>query len=186
MRQECVRVSRARVRVPSRNGPLGKRTASLDPLPLSAPIRKEDAVLPLTYGPSRALAIRRRPLSPTDPRLPDAFVGIVAFGVTLGVAVVTASAAKAAPWGTQLAVMAVAVGIVCWWCRPLTSIFVALCGWLMLNGLVVHVGGQLGWSGRHDLVRIGVLVATGFAMASARSLEVERHQLAARRGAHHA
>jgi hypothetical protein len=143
-------------------------------------------VLPLTYGRSRAIAIHRRPLSPTDPRLPDAFVGIVAFGVTLGVAVAIASVGKGVHWGTQLAVMAVAVGLVCWWCRPLTSLFVGLCGWLMLNGLVVHVGGQLGWSGRHDVVRIGVLVATGFAIALARSLEVERHQLAARRGAHHA
>ena len=56
----------------------------------------------------------------------------------------------------------------------------------MLNGLVVHTDGQLGWSGGHDVVRIGVLVATGFAMALARSLEVERHQLAARRGDNHA
>ena len=62
---------------------------------LAAPIREENAVLPLTHSRSRAFAIRRRPLSVTDPRLPDAFVGIVAFGVTLGVAVATASAGKA-------------------------------------------------------------------------------------------
>jgi hypothetical protein len=155
-------------------------------LPLSAPIRKEDAVLPLTHSRSRAFAVRRRPLSVTDPRLPDAFVGIVAFGVTLGVAVAIASAGKGVHWGTQLAVMAVAVGLVCWWCRPLTSFFVSLCGYLMLNGLVVHVDGQLGWSGRQDVVRIGVLIATGFAMALARSLDVERHELAIRRGDNHA
>jgi hypothetical protein len=110
----------------------------------------------------------------------------VAFGVTLGIAVAIASAGKGVYWGTQLAVMAVAVGLVCWWCRPLMSLVVAACGWLMLNGLVVHVGGQLGWSGRHDVVRIGVLVATGFAMALARNLDVERHQLAMRGGDHHA
>ncbi|HEY5049450.1 MAG TPA: hypothetical protein VII50_01015, partial [Acidothermaceae bacterium] len=63
---------------------------------------------------------------------------------------------------------------------------VAACGWLKLNGLVVHAAGQLGWSGRQDVVRIGVLVATGFAMALARNLEVERHQLAVRQGDHHA
>lgn len=143
-------------------------------------------MLPLTHGRPHALAIHRRPLSPTDPRLPDAFVGIVAFGVTLGVAVAIAAAGKGVHWGTELAVMAVGVGLVCWWCRPLTSLFVALCGWLMLNGLVVHVDGQLGWSGHRDVVRIGVLVATGFAMALARSLEVERHQLAVRQGADHA
>jgi len=148
--------------------------------------RKENAVLLLTHSRSRAFVIHRRPVSPTDPRLPDAFVGIVAFGVTLGVAVAIASAGKGFHWGTQLAFMAVAVGVVCWWCRPLPSLVVAACGWLMLNGLVVHAAGQLGWSGRQDVVRIGVLVATGFAMALARNLEVERHQLAVRQGDHHA
>ena len=148
-------------------------------------------MLPLTHSRSGAFHVRRRPLSVTDPRLPDAFVGIVAFGVTLGVAVAIASAGKGVHWGTQLAIMAIAVGLVCWWCRPLTSFLVALCGWLMLNGLVVHADGQLGWSGRQDVVRIGVLVATGFAMALARTLDVERHQLVMRavselQGDHHA
>jgi hypothetical protein len=148
-------------------------------------------VLPLTQSLPRAFAVRRRTLDVTDPRLPDAFVGIVAFGVTLSVAVVLARSGKDVHWGTQLAVMAVAVGIVCWWCRPLTSFLVAACGWLMLNGLVVHTDGQLGWAGREDVIRIGVLVATGFAIALARSLDVERHQLARRsiselQGDHHA
>jgi hypothetical protein len=143
-------------------------------------------VLPLTHSRSRALVIHRRPVSSTDPRLPDAFVGIVAFGVTLGIAVAIASAGKDAHWGTQLAVMAIAVGLVCWWCRPLTSLFVAMCGWLMLNGLVVHTGGQLGWSGHRDVVRIAVLLTTGAAIALARSFEVERHQISVRRGDHHA
>jgi len=148
-------------------------------------------VLPLTHSRSHAFAIRRRPVSPEDPRLPDAFVGIVAFGVTLGIGVAIASAGNGVYWGTQLAVMAVAVGVVCWWCRPLMSLVVAGCGWLMLNGLVVHADGQLGWAGRQDAIRIGVLVATGFAMALARNLDVERHQLARRpiselQGDHHA
>ncbi len=148
-------------------------------------------MLPLTHSRSRAFVVRRRPLSATDPRMPDAFVGIVAFGVTLAVAVATASAGKGLHWGTQLTVMAIAVGLVCWWCRPLTSFLASLCGYLMLNGLVVHTDGQLGWSGHEDVVRIGVLTATGFAMALARSLDVDRHLLAARRnselqGDHHA
>jgi peptidoglycan/LPS O-acetylase OafA/YrhL len=135
-------------------------------------------------------------MSLTDPRLPDAFVGIVAFGVTLAVAIAIAAAGKSAPdknmhWGTQLAVMAVAVGLVGWWCRPLTSLLVAACGWLMLNGLVVHTDGHLGWAGREDAIRLGVLVAIATAMALARNLDVERHQLTARtiserQGDHHA
>jgi hypothetical protein len=148
-------------------------------------------VLPLTHSRPSAFVIHRRPMSPADPRLPDAFVGIVAFGVTLGVAVAIAAAGKDARWGAQLAVMAVAVGLVCWWCRPLMSLVVAACGWLMLNGLVVHTGGQLGWAGRQDVIRLGVLVAIGFAMALARNLDVERHQLNKRstsglQGDHHA
>ncbi len=142
-------------------------------------------MLPLTHSRSRVFAIHRRPVSAADPRLPDAFVGVVAFGVTLGVAVAIAAAGKDVPgrdvhWGPQLAVMAIAVGLVCWWCRPSTSPLVALCGWLMLNGLDVHTDGQLGWAGREDVVRIGVLVAIGFAMALARHLDIERHQLARR------
>ena len=155
-------------------------------LPAWAPSREEDAVLPLTHGRPRAFVIHRRPMSLTDPRLPDAFVGIVAFGVTLGVAVAIAAAGKNIHWGTQLAVMAVAVGLVSWWCRPLTSLVVAACGWLMLNGLVVHTDGHLGWAGREDVLRLGVLIAIALAMALARNLDVERHQLAARRGDHHA
>ena len=148
-------------------------------------------MLPLTHGRPRAFVIHRRPMSVTDPRLPDAFVGIVAFGVTLGVAVAIAAAGKGVYWGTQLAVMAIAVGLVCWWCRPLPSLLVGICGWLMLNGLVVHTDGQLGWAGREDVIRIGVLAATGLAMALARNLDVERHQLATRptselQGDHHA
>jgi hypothetical protein len=81
-----------------------------------------------------------------DPRLPDAFVGGVAFAVTLGVAVAIAA---------------------------------------------VRNDGQLGWTGREDVIRIGVLVAIGVAMAFARSLDIERHQIATRsmsglQGAHHA
>ena len=148
-------------------------------------------MLPLTHGRPRALAIHRRPMSPADPRLPDAFVGIVAFGVTLGVAVAIAAAGKDVHWGTQLAVMAIAVGLVCWWCRPLMSLLVGACGWLMLNGLVVHTDGHLGWAGREHVVRLGVLAAIGLAMALARNLDVERHQIATRsisglQGDHHA
>ena len=108
----------------------------------------------------------------TDPRLPDAFVGMVAFGATLAVAVVLARGGSAVGWGTQLAAMAVTVAFVSWWCRVLPSTFVSVLGWLMLNGIVVNGAGRLGWDGHEDAIRVGVLLGVGLAAALARALEL--------------
>ncbi|HEY0869706.1 MAG TPA: hypothetical protein VGD55_04865 [Acidothermaceae bacterium] len=116
---------------------------------------------------------RRETVAAADPRLTDPFVGMVAFGATLAVAVALARAGSAVGWGTQLAAMAVTVALVCWWCRVLPSLFVALLGWLMLNGIVVNGAGRLGWDGHQDLIRIGVLLGTGFGVALARRLELQ-------------
>lgn len=124
------------------------------------------------HGRSTGLASQREYIAATDPRLPNAFVGIVAFGATLLVAVVLARAGTALGWAPQLGVMAVTVGFVCWWCRVLPSIFVSGCSWLMLNGIVVNGAGRLGWDGRHDLIRVGVLVGVGLVVAMARALEL--------------
>lgn len=107
-----------------------------------------------------------------DPRLPNAFIGIVAFTSTLIVAVTEADATKGWHWGAQLAVMAVTVGIICWWCRPLPSVLVSLCGWLMLNGFVANSDAQLGWSGHRDVVRVLVLVTTGLCVSLARAISL--------------
>jgi hypothetical protein len=123
-------------------------------------------------GHPSALGIRRRDMHPDDPRLPDAFVGALAFTSTLAVSVAVATAAKDWHWGVQLAVMAVTVGLVCWWCRPLPSLLVSLCGWLMLNGIVVNGDAQLGWSGHRDAVRVLVLVSTGLCVSLARALSL--------------
>ena len=117
-----------------------------------------------------ALGIRRHGLHPDDPRLPDAFVGALAFTSTLAVSVALATGAKDWHWGAQLAAMAVTVGLVCWWCRPLPSLLVSLCGWLMLNGIVVNGEAQLGWSGHRDIVRVLVLVTAGVCASLARAL----------------
>ena len=107
-----------------------------------------------------------------DPRLPDAFVGMLAFGATLAVAVALARAGTGVGWGTQLAVMAVTVALVSWCCRVLPSLLVAVLGWLMLNGIVVNGGGRLGWDGRDDAIRVGVLLGAGLAAALARAFEL--------------
>ena len=124
------------------------------------------------HGRSTGLAPQREYLAASDPRLPNAFVGIVAFGATLLVAVVLARAGTALGWVTELAIMAVTVGFVCWWCRVLPSIAVSGCSWLMLNGIVVNGAGRLGWDGRDDLIRVGVLLGVGLVVAMARALEL--------------
>jgi hypothetical protein len=129
-------------------------------------------VLNAMHGRSTELVPVRERLTATDPRLPDAFVGLVAFGATLAVAVVLARLGPRVGWGTQLATMAVTVGFVCWWCRVLPSIFVAVCGWLMLNGIVVNGAGSLGWDGHEDAIRVGVLLGAGLATAMARTLKL--------------
>jgi len=147
-------------------------TASLNQLPLPAPIRKEAVVLNVMHDRSTGFEPRRERVSATDPRLPDAFVGMVAFGATLAVAVVLARAGAAVGWSIQLAVMGVTVAFVSWWCRVLPSLFVAVCGWLMLNGIVVNGAGRLGWDGHEDAIRVGVLLVAGLAAALVRALEL--------------
>ena len=117
-----------------------------------------------------ALGIRRHDMHPDDPRLPDAFVGALAFTSTLAVSVALATGAKDWHWGVQLATMAVTVALVCWWCRPLPSLLVSLCGWLMLNGIVVNGDAQLGWAGYRDVVRVLVLVTAGLCASLVRAL----------------
>jgi hypothetical protein len=135
-------------------------------------------------GHPSALGIRRRDMHADDPRLPDAFVGALAFTSTLAVSVAVSTGAKNWHWGAQLAVMAVTVAIVCWWCRPLPSLLVSLCGWLMLNGIVVNGDAQLGWSGHRDVVRVLVLGTTGLCVSLARavSLHLRSHSSAQRQG----
>jgi hypothetical protein len=139
-------------------------------------------VLNAMHGRSTQLVQRRERMTSTaatDPRLPDAFVGMVAFGATFATAVVLARLGTAVGWGTDLAVMAVIGGFVCWWCRVLPSLFVAVCGWLMLNGIVVNGAGSLGWDGRHDLIRVGVLVGASLSVALVRAAELRLRSRAA-------
>lgn len=135
-------------------------------------------------GQPSGLGIWRRDTPPDDPRLPDAFVGALAFTSTLAVAVAVATGAKEWHWGAQLVAMAATVGLVCWWCRPLPSLLVSLCGWLMLNGIVVNGDAQLGWSGHRDVIRVTVLVLTGLGVSIARSLTLRlgSHSLAHTQG----
>lgn len=102
-----------------------------------------------------------------DPRLPNAFVGAVAFATTLVVSVAMETLDKSAG-DTQLVLMAVTVGLLCWWSRPLPSLFVSLCGWLTFDGMVVNGSGHLGWVGREDAVRVAVIFAVGLGAAAIR------------------
>lgn len=104
-----------------------------------------------------------------DPRLPNAFIGAAAFATTLVVSVAMETWSKA-DGDTQLALMAATVGLLCWWSRPLPSLFVSLCGWLTFDGMVVNGSGHLGWAGREDAVRVAVLFGTGLGAAAIREL----------------
>ena len=118
---------------------------------------------------SQYLVDRRHQLvEQRDPRLPDSFVGALAFTTTLVVAVGIATTAADTPWALQLAVMAAVVAVDSWWCRPLPSLLVSTCAWLALNGIDVNGNGQLGWTGRADVVRVGVLVFVALAASSMR------------------
>lgn len=102
-----------------------------------------------------------------DPRLPNAFVGAVAFATTLVVSVAMETLDKSAG-ATQLALMAATVSLLCWWSRPLPSLFISLCGWLTFDGMVVNGSGHLGWGGREDAVRVAVIFAAGLGAAAIR------------------
>ena len=101
-----------------------------------------------------------------DPRLPDAFVGVVAFAMTLLVSSILVVAGSHVSSDVALAAMAGAVGVVSWWSRPPAAAIPAACGWLMLNGLVVDRAGDLHWHGGADVARLVVL----FGVAAAASL----------------
>jgi hypothetical protein len=118
---------------------------------------------------SQSVVDRRRDVADApDPRLPNSFVGAVAFTTTLVVGVGIAKTAAGTSWRVQLALMAAVVAVDCWWCRPLPSLFVATCAWLALNGLDVNGDGQLGWAGNADAVRVGVLVFVALAASCTR------------------
>lgn len=116
---------------------------------------------------SAVTVTHRLPGAKPDPRLPSAFVGAVAFATTLVVSVAMETLDKSAG-ATQLALMAITVGLLCWWSRPLPSLFISLCGWLTFDGMVVNGSGHLSWAGREDAVRVAVILATGLGAAAIR------------------
>jgi hypothetical protein len=121
--------------------------------------------------PARTVAtvMHRVPEATPDPRLPNAFIGAVAFATTLVMSVAMETLNQAAG-GTELVLMAVTVGLLCWWSRPLPSLFISLCGWLTFDGMVVNGSGHLGWAGREDAVRVAVIFAAGLGAAAIREV----------------
>ena len=132
----------------------------------------------------RFVAEQRRAVDARDPRVPNSFVGAPAFATTLVVAVAIARMANGTPWQFQLSVMAAAVAVSSWWCRPLPSLFVSVCGWLALNGIDVNGNGQLGWSGLTDAVRAAVLVSAALLASSARAYTLRELRNQERRSVH--
>jgi K+-sensing histidine kinase KdpD len=107
-----------------------------------------------------------------DPMPPNAYAIGIAFTATLVLAAVLGEAGHWASGGLGLALMAAAVGVSAWWCRPLTSVIAGALGWLMFNGFVVDQSGTLGWHGTSDTLRLGVLLAVAVSVALARAVTV--------------
>jgi hypothetical protein len=103
-----------------------------------------------------------------DPRLPDAFVGVAALAATLLASSIVVEAGHISS-DTALAVMAAAVGLVAWWCRPRAAAVPAVCGMLMLNGFFVDRSGDLHWHGWADVVRLVVLFGVAAVVSLSRA-----------------
>jgi hypothetical protein len=107
-----------------------------------------------------------------DPMPPNAYALGIAFTATLVVAAVLGETGRWAAGGVGLALMAAAVGVSAWWCRPRVSLCAGALGWLMFNGFVVDEYGALGWHGRSDAVRLGMLLAIAVVTSLARAIRV--------------
>jgi hypothetical protein len=107
-----------------------------------------------------------------DPMPPNAYAIGIAFTTTLVVAAVLGEASRWGSGGYGLAVMAAAVGVAAWWCRPWVGLCAGALGWLMFNGFVVDQFGALAWHGRSDAVRLGTLLAIAVAVSLVRAVTV--------------
>jgi hypothetical protein len=109
----------------------------------------------------------------TDPRvarlpwaeLPGVRVGLVLWG---GLAVVDLGRVTAAPSYAVLAALAVLVTVSSVGVRLGTALCVAVVGWLIVNGFVVHSLGVLRFDGTPDTARLALLVALAAAATRVR------------------
>ncbi|GAA2752322.1 hypothetical protein [Kitasatospora cinereorecta] len=63
--------------------------------------------------------------------------------------------------------------------RPFAAPLVGLSGWLFFDGFAVHRYGELGWNGRTDLLRLGVLTAVALLASLPGALPRRRIRIAA-------
>lgn len=110
--------------------------------------------------------------SAPDPRLPNGFVGAVSLPATLLVALSSVVLWQHGSLGKALGAMAVTVGLIAYWCRPLAGAATAALGWLALNGFVVDGVGQLRWHGSADAVRLAVLFGVALAASGTHALGI--------------
>ena len=97
--------------------------------------------------------------------LPGVRVGFVLWG---GLAVVDLGRLTAAPSYAVLTALAVLVTVVSVGVRVRTALCVAVVGWLIVNGFVVHSLGVLGFDGTPDTARLALLVALAVAATRVR------------------
>jgi hypothetical protein len=98
--------------------------------------------------------------------IPGTHLFVMLWGGLLGVDV-----GRALGWGTvpQMVVLLVVAFACSVDVTPVFAAAIAATGWLVANGFVVHLDGQLGWAGFEDLARLLMFGVVAVAGASVRA-----------------
>ena len=98
-------------------------------------------------------------------RLSGVRAGLVLWG---GLALVDVGTLAHLPSYVELGAVAVLVAAASLRMRPRVALLLAVVGWLVVDGFVVHRYGVLGWDGAPDAARLALLAGLATAAARAR------------------
>ena len=117
-----------------------------------------------------SIPLSSRAVPPGVARIPWVELAGVRVGVVLwgGLTVVDAGRLTHAPSYAELGAVALLVTAASVGMRAPTALSAAGVGWLVVNGFVVHSLGVLGFEGRADVARLGLLVVLASAASRAR------------------
>ena len=116
----------------------------------------------------------RRRVTGDGPKLATSFAAGVGFTVTLTLAAVMTQLRSCLSPAADLGIFAAMVAVAGWWMTSIGSLITAGLSFLMLNGFIVDRYAVLRWHGRHDMVRLVVLLGCAGIASAARELQL-RH-----------